>query len=466
MSIGQYDSLYRRQVTAGPRHSRWVPNAPTPKQQIFLASTDLEGLYGGAAGGGKTDVLLQDALANVDVPRYAALLLRKTIEDLKKPDALIDRAHLWLASTAAKWKDRERSWTFPSGAVLQFGYLENANDHFQYQGAQLQYIGVDELTQHRKYQYTYLFSRLRRLAGSDIPLKMRGTTNPGGEYAEWVYERFIEGWDKKGDKFTQTFTEDMGEFGIVEGSRFFIPSTLLDNPYIDKKEYVRSLSQLGEVEREQLLRGDWDIMPTGWHFQKEWFKIVHEVPVVSRYVRGWDTSLVKEGDPNSSTLVGVTENDVAAIIHQDNFQADVPDTYEKMVAHALSDPPGTVMAVERSTASITLFQDLKRDPRLAGIRLVEVPVRGRDELQRAAMWINRLEKGLVVLVKGPWNQPFIAQCLQFRNEKSNKDDRISGVSVAMEVAYKIQGRPRQADKTFAPGSPAYFDELARVNQGR
>src|SRR5262249_9514350 len=110
---------------------RWVPHVPTPHQQAFLDLTCQEALYGGAAGGGKSNALLMGALRYVDVPGYSALLLRRTYKDLNQPGALMDRAHDWLRDSGAKWDHENKAYHFPSSAVLKFGYLENENDKYQ-----------------------------------------------------------------------------------------------------------------------------------------------------------------------------------------------------------------------------------------------------------------------------------------------------------------------------------------------
>lgn len=138
-----------------------------------------EGLLGGSAGPGKSSGLLMAALQYVQYPSYSALLLRRSFKDLSLPGALMDRAFDWLSDTDAKWDDLTKSWSFPSGATLTFGYLEAERDKFRYQGSNYQFVGFDELSQFLESQYLYLFSRLRRLEGSPIPIRMRGASNPG-----------------------------------------------------------------------------------------------------------------------------------------------------------------------------------------------------------------------------------------------------------------------------------------------
>lgn len=219
------------------KKAEWVPQTPTPKQKQFLDLTCEEALYGGAAGGGKSSALLMGALAHVDTPGYAAVLFRKTFTDLNLPEGLMDRANQWLTPTAAVWDGYHKTWRFPSGASLSFGYLDNPNDHFRYQGSAFQYIGFDEATQILPQSYLYLRSRLRRLRSLDVPLLIRGATNPGGRYHHFYKERFVD----------PATAED----------RVFVPATLKDNPHIDQESYRKTLEQLDAVTRAQLLDGLW-----------------------------------------------------------------------------------------------------------------------------------------------------------------------------------------------------------------
>ena len=260
--LAQLDSLLELQAD---RSRIYIPQQPTEKQQIFLdLNEEREVLFGGACGGGKSSCLLMAALQYAHVPGYAALLLRRTYADLSKPGALMDRAHQWLRGTAAKWNEQKKQWKFPSGASLTFGHLENENDKYNYQGSELQFVGVDELTQLSQSAYTYLFSRLRRLKGSDVPIRMRAASNPGGVGADWVAERFVpEGFTPAMARSQQVFwKEEIDQSGRTI-RRAFVPATLDDNPYLDRAEYAESLNELDVVTREQLLRGDWQIRERG-----------------------------------------------------------------------------------------------------------------------------------------------------------------------------------------------------------
>lgn len=97
----------------GVRLTPYCPHYPEPPQEAFLALTEREALYGGAAGGGKSDALLIGALQYVDVPSYSALLVRRTYEELAGAGSLIPRAKLWLSQTDAIWNEGRKRWTFP-----------------------------------------------------------------------------------------------------------------------------------------------------------------------------------------------------------------------------------------------------------------------------------------------------------------------------------------------------------------
>lgn len=258
-----------------PRLTKYIPYDPTPKQRAFLLMNDTrEILYGGAAGGGKSVAQLMGALQFVDIPGYSAILFRKTYADLSLPGALIDLSKQWLMpfveSKEVKWSEKEKQYTFPSGATLNFGYLESDNDCYRYQGAEFQYIGMDECTHISPSNYRYMFSRLRKPKSLQVPLRFRATCNPGGQYGEYYYQRFfVEG---------------------KENGRIFIGAGLNDNPYLDAEAYREALQELDPIEREQLLNGNWEIKASGDLLDRRWFQIVphHEVPSAASHVRYWD----------------------------------------------------------------------------------------------------------------------------------------------------------------------------------
>ncbi len=172
-----------------PPRRGYVPHVPHPPQQAFLILGHMpEVFYGGAAGGGKSDAGLMAALQFCDVPGYSALIIRRTYEDLALPGAIMDRANTWLSGTDARKKDEGKLWEFPTAdprrpATLRFGYSQRAADITRYQGAEFQFVFMDELTHFEERQYRYLFSRLR---GPALPCTECGhmTSQPAGDHRQ------------------------------------------------------------------------------------------------------------------------------------------------------------------------------------------------------------------------------------------------------------------------------------------
>lgn len=235
---------------------QYCPHTPTAQQRAFIDLDVLEALYGGQAGGGKSDALLMGALQHVHVPGYGALLLRRTKPELEGRDGLIERAFDWLGPTDAHWNGSDGaagSWTFPSGAKLFFGSMQHEADKRKYQGHAVQYVGYDETTHFLESQWTYLLTRIRRPkvgSLSKVPIRLRGGTNPGGIGHEWVKRRFGLRTDGTQDP-KKARNDEAGEL------RHFVPAALADNPHLDVEAYRRSFTGVDQTTRDQLERGLW-----------------------------------------------------------------------------------------------------------------------------------------------------------------------------------------------------------------
>ncbi|MHB1316195.1 MAG: terminase large subunit domain-containing protein [Christensenellales bacterium] len=234
----------------------WRPQA---KQRAFQERPEYEALYGGAAGGGKSDALLTEALRQVHLPHYRALLLRKTFPQLSE---LIDRS-LTLYGAAypgAKYNSTQHCWTFLSGAKIYFGAMQFAKDRQNYQGKRYDFIAFDELTHFTWEEYSYMFSR-NRPSGPGTRVYMRAATNPGGIGHGWVKERFISAAPPLTPVQTAVnVVMPSGEAATLTRERVFVPSTVFDNEALLSNDpmYLANLAMLPEAERQALLYGSWD----------------------------------------------------------------------------------------------------------------------------------------------------------------------------------------------------------------
>lgn len=241
----------------------WVPSE---KQSEFLAADDFEVLYGGAAGGGKTDGLLIDATCGqfnaMLIPKHRAVIFRRNFTDMQD---LIDRSMELYPEfiEGIRYNKNEHIWTAPSGAKVEFAYLENDRDRFKYRGRAWNYIGFEELTTWPTDKcWEYVATRCRTV-DPRLPRYMRATTNPDGPGQHWVMKRW--GINVAGDA-TRIVRKMPFEVVMPDGSltyeereivRRFIPAKLKDNPHLAGTGYRETLMDRPPEEREALLEGKW-----------------------------------------------------------------------------------------------------------------------------------------------------------------------------------------------------------------
>ena len=292
-------------------------------QTEFLAAAEKDVLYGGAAGGGKSYAMLVDPLRYCHRAAHRALILRRSMPELRE---LIDKSRELYprAFPGCKFREVEKLWNFPSGAKVEFGFLERDADVYRYQGQAYSWIGFDEITHlPTEFGWNYLASRLRT-TDPDITPYLRCTANPGGVGAHWVKKRYVDPFEPN-----ESFKGDDGL------TRKFIPARLDDNPYLAKDgRYEEMLRALPPVQRRQLLEGNWDITE-GAAFT-EFDSEVHiiapfQIPIGWERVKGIDYGYASESaciwatvDPSDGTLIvyrelykkGLTGVDLGAIIAQ------------------------------------------------------------------------------------------------------------------------------------------------------
>ncbi|MCA6480541.1 MAG: Terminase-like family protein [Chitinophagaceae bacterium] len=232
------------------------PN-PGPQTQ-FLAATEKEVFYGGARGGGKSYAMLADPLRYCDNKNHRALILRRTMPELR--DMIAKSQQLYpRAIPGAKWREQEKEWRFPSGARIEFGYCETDVDAYRYLGQSYSWIGVDELPLFPTPDlWNFLRSSLRS-PDPTLPTFMRATGNPGCIGSAWVREMFIDPAPPN-TRFTIDI-EVPTPTGVIHSSisRRFVPATVFDNPYMTyDASYITMLASLPEIQRRNFLYGDWD----------------------------------------------------------------------------------------------------------------------------------------------------------------------------------------------------------------
>lgn len=231
-----------------PTNSRIIWE-PQPKQAQALSCPAFELLYGGAAGGGKSDFLLADYLTGVNDWRkhWAGILFRRSYSELEE---LVKRARELYSPLGAKYNESKSTFTFPTGSTLKLRYLEREADVARYQGHQYTWVGFDELGNYPSdHAWRFMISRIRSAVGA--PCYIRGTANPGGVGHAWIKARFIDGFIPM--KIYRDPELDL--------TRCFIPSTLEDNSalMINDPGYETRMKLLPTHLYQAMRYGNWDV---------------------------------------------------------------------------------------------------------------------------------------------------------------------------------------------------------------
>lgn len=413
---------------------RYSIHSPFPKQLAMIIAARSgrlrEILYGGAAGGGKSDSALMLALQGdwIAEPGYSALVLRKTFKDLNQPEAILTRAHEWLdGKPGVTWRAQHDRFEFDSGACLQFGHCANPTSHLNYRGGKFNLIIWEELTDFKERPYRYLFSRQRRPKGSTLPLLTCGTSNPGGVGHKWVRKHFIE--EKAQD-------------------RLFIPASYLDNPHLDQEAYAATLDNMLPVERAWLKDGNWFAEQTGTLFERAWLKIVDKMPPSGRVsCRAWDCATSPgRGDFTVGLRMHFTNGHfyVDDVVRGRWGPADV-DRVQREVA-AIDGPEVPIILEQEGGSSGKRVNHYLRTS-LPGYMVVDEPST-TSKFVRALPVARAAKRGRVNLVKSPWVGDFIKEVLEFTGQESkgsrdsnddDHDDQVDAFALAFNWLFRAVG---------------------------
>lgn len=247
-----------------------------PKQALVLKSPANEILFGGAAGPGKSFLVRAAAIAYCTaIPRFQAYLFRRTYPELWQTHmegpgsfrVLLEKAVM--AGAVAVVKNEIR---FANGSRISLNHCQYEGNKYNFQGAEMHLLAIDELTHFPRSVYTYLRTRCR-LGTLAVPDNLRHkmpfvlcTTNPGGAYHNWVKEDFVEMCGNDPYVVKQMSDEEGGM------RRSFIPAFYTDNPDLlrNDPEYLAKLKGAGDPETvRSLVYGDWDVV-SGAMFSGSW----------------------------------------------------------------------------------------------------------------------------------------------------------------------------------------------------
>lgn len=414
---------------------------PGPQTQ-FLSSTAEIVIYGGAAGGGKTFGLLLDPLRHFENPLFGGVIFRKTNVQVRTEGGLWDTSMELYPLLNAKPREQFLQWNFPTGMAMSFANLDHEKDVFNYQGAQMPWIGFDELTHFSLNQFLYMLSRNRSTSG--VKPRIRATCNPDPD--SWV-KTFIRWWLDDNGQFPvpersgvirwfirindewvwanspEEIWEQYGKTDEIQPkSVTFIAAKLEDNKILMGKDraYKANLLAMNRVDRLRLLYGDWNArVSAGSLFRREWFPIVDAVPGGwIQAIRFWDRAATK---PSESNRDPDWTRGLKLYKYADG-------TYCVVDLKSLRDTPGQVESLVKNVAghdthSVKIMS--QQDPGSAGVSEAEnfikllagydvhVETMSKDKVTRAKPVSAQCEFFNVKVLRAPWNEDFFSELENF-----------------------------------------------------
>jgi predicted phage terminase large subunit-like protein len=369
---------------------------------------------------------LAAALQFVDVPGYAALVLRKTYASLALADGLMPRAREWLlGQPAVRWVGETNSFEFvtlpgEAPSTLTFGYIRNDSDAVRYHSTAWNTIVWEEVTEHATdAQYRYLFSRQRRPSSgplAEVPTRTIATANPVGPGFQWVKRRFLK--EKK-------------------ASRVFLPSRLEDNPSIDAADYDAGLQELPEGLYRALRWGDWADFAIGEVFPRDRWQWLQPDQITGRSgtVRYWDlaASEVGPGNPDPDWTAGVKLSQArggAWVVEHVARARYAPDDVERLIRSvAMADGRSVEICFSQDPGQAGKAQVAALTRMLSGWKVSSVRESG-DKLTRALpVSAQQRARGMAIVDDGlGWQNAFVEELEAF--PAGGHDDQVDALAGA------------------------------------
>jgi len=394
----------------------------------------------------------------MDNSQFGAVIFRREAVRIMNEGGLFDTSYPIYSELGGTPKlSPQTVCTFPSNASIRFAHLHNEHDVNDWQGAQIPFIGYDELTHFTEQQFWYMLSRNRSTCG--VRPYIRATCNPDAN--SWVAD-LIQWWIDQDTGYpikqrsgavryflrhdetihwANTRQELVKEFpGSLPKSFTFIPATLSDNIILTLRDpdYRANLAMLNRVERERLLMGNWKIKPqVGSYFPRTTIRVINAIPNdVTQWVRRWDLAATEPSETNpspdatASVLMGKTSNGrfiIADAIHMRKPAHIVRDAIRniasqdranfKRVTTIIPQDPG--QAGKDQVQSLTSF--------LAGYRVKSIRETGPKET-RAEPLSAQWQAGNVDVLEGFWNKDYLNEMSNFPG--ADHDDYIDASSGA------------------------------------
>jgi predicted phage terminase large subunit-like protein len=456
---------------------------PQPGPQTeFLASIADVVIYGGAAGGGKSFALLLEPLRHYENQFFGGVIFRRDREQVTNEGGLWDESFSIYPHFGAIPNLSDLFWKFPNNGTQGFAGLQYDKDVRKWQGAQIPFIGFDELTHFTEYQFFYMLTR-NRSARAGFRSYIRATTNPDAD--SWV-RGFISWWidpdsglpineragvvrylvrDQDRNHWFDSRADAAAAFPVLAKlygsdnfckSVTFIPADVFDNPALIENDpaYLANLLAAPLIERERLLKGNWNVKAAaGKVYHREWFPMVDNVPAGGTDVRFFDLAATeakvkateRKNDPDFTATVKMRYYNSGIWIITDAYQIQTaPANVEKLVFHVADNDR---REAKRNGANYALRWEIepgsasKRESQRWSTKLRGMDARGvrssDDKLSRARAASAQAEAGNIKVLIADWNNMLLANLHGFPDLPH--DDLFDAVSGAFNASLDIGG---------------------------
>ncbi len=444
-----------------------------PQEEFLATSADI-GIFGGAAGCGKTWVLLLEPLRHIHNKNFGAVIFRRTSPQIRNEGGLWDESGKLYQPLGAAPKESMLEWDFPLGSRVKFAHLQYEKDKYDWQGSQIPLIGFDELTHFSRTQFFYLLSRNRSMCG--VRPYVRATCNPDAD--SWVAE-FIGWWIDQDTGYPipersgkvrwfivlsgviiwadskEQLIADYGDAALADDheeqvspkSVTFVAGKITDNPALMKADpgYLANLRALPNVEQQRLLGGNWKIRPAaGLYFNRAWCEIVDAVPTAVKRVRYWDLASTEKTDENDPDwTVGVKMSQDAAgvyyVEHVARMRVGPLKVYQAIRNTASQDTPAVRIGLPQDPGQAGKSQAAAFVRNLAGYT-VTTKIESGDKVVRFGPFSSQAQAGNVKILRGAWNEDYFTSLEAFPPEVVGHDDDADASSGAMEmITVKVAG---------------------------
>ncbi len=425
-------------------------------QEVFLGTSADIAIYGGAAGGGKTWSLLMEPLRHVTGnPQFSAVIFRRNTTQVRNPGAMWDESFRLYPLIGGEPRQQALEWVWPNGGRIKFAHLEHEKTVFDWQGAQIAFLGFDELCHFSRSQFFYMLSRNRSMCG--VRPYVRATCNPDAD--SWVAE-FISWWIDQETGFaipersgiirwfvrigdSIVWADSRKELIEAHGdevepkSATFIPAKLSDNRALMDADpaYKANLMALSIVERERLLNGNWKIRPAaGLYFQRAWCEVVDAIPAGLRFVRYWDLAATEKTDSNDPDwTVGVRmgyDGQTFYVVDRVKQQSSPRGVEQAIKNTASQDGRSTRIGLPQDPGQAGKSQAQYFAGKLAGYS-VSSRIESGDKITRFSPFSAQCEAGNVKILRAAWNEDFFTTLESF--PEALHDDDVDACSGAFNL---------------------------------